>query len=154
MILHTFPEQKSDKARIKILISFCSHIICTGIYTGNFGYLFLSLQKSQNTVNSPKKSIFALFLGVKCYINQDLNEISTIPCVNTCRMQLGIQLESLVYVSAAEVEISRSECEKKLILRKQPLKICIVKFYMVKLMESTGASRTKWSEMKTPKCGF
>ena len=47
-----------DKTRIKILVSFCSHIRCTGIYTGNFGYLFLSLQKSQNTVNSPKKINF------------------------------------------------------------------------------------------------
>ena len=38
---------------------------------------------------------------------------------------MGIKLESLVYISATEVEIFGSEYEKKLILRKQP-QICIV----------------------------
>ena len=58
------------------------------------------------------------------------------PLCKNLNIYIGIQLESLVYVSAAEVEISDSEYEKKPILRKWPLKICIVKIHIF-LVETT-----------------
>ena len=43
---------------------------------GDYGYLFLSLHKSENTVNGhPSKFIFAIFFGIKCSINQAMNDI-------------------------------------------------------------------------------
>lgn len=66
-----------------------------------------------------------MFLGIKRYINQ-VNDLWTNPSVENFRIYIGIQLKSLVYVRATEVEFSSSVHEgKKLILIKQSLKICI-----------------------------
>ncbi len=60
-----------DKARYKILVLFCWYIRDEGFYRGDFGYLFLSLQKSENTVNSHKKNTFSsMFLRFFFYRNQ------------------------------------------------------------------------------------
>jgi len=52
-----------------------------------------------------------MFLGIKCYVNQAMDDKSTIPSVNICRIGLGIKLEKLVYVGATEVEINRPRYE-------------------------------------------
>ncbi len=54
----------------------------------NFGFLYLWLHKSENTVYSQRGK--QLFLGIKCYINQ-VNVIWTNPSVQTFRIQIGIQ---------------------------------------------------------------
>ena len=51
-----------------------------------------------------------MFLGIKCYIIQAMNDICTNPSVN------------LVHVRYSAVEIYVPEYEKKLILRKRPVK--------------------------------
>ena len=47
--LHTFSEHNSKNW---IKISFSWHIIVKGFYRKNLGYLFLSLHKSENTINN------------------------------------------------------------------------------------------------------
>ena len=96
-------------------------------YRGIYGYLLLLSCKSENTVNSLKKKIFAMFFGIKCYIFQARNNIFTNPSVNVfiIWIMLGTRLESLVYIGATEVESSDLENERKVILRKRALKIYI-----------------------------
>lgn len=53
-----------------------------------------------------------MFLGIKRYINQ-VNDLWTNPSVENFRIYIGIQLKSLVYVRATEVEFSSSVHEKK-----------------------------------------
>ena len=68
--LNTFQEPKSElwiKPGSKLLFHFVV-ILVSKAFTE--GYLFVSLHKSENTVNRPKISIFIMFLGMKCYIIQ------------------------------------------------------------------------------------
>ena len=51
-----------------------------------------------------------------------MNDICTNPSVNLFRIWIGIKLESLVHVRYSAVEIYVPEYEKKLILRKRPVK--------------------------------
>lgn len=72
---------------------------------------FISLYKSENnisTVTVPKIQFSLVFRTMS-------------------HIQNRIKLLRLVYVRTTEVEIFGSESEKQLILRKGPLKICIVK---------------------------
>ena len=64
-----------------MIISLCSHIRWGKNYRGIYGYLLLLSCKSEYTVNSLKKTIFAMFFGIKCYINQARNNIFTNPSV-------------------------------------------------------------------------
>ena len=63
-----------------------------------------------------------MFLGTKCYIIQAMDDICTNPSVNLFRIQIGIKLESLVHLCYSAVEIYVPKYEKKLVLRKRPVK--------------------------------
>ena len=63
-----------------------------------------------------------MLFGIKCYIIQAMNDICTNPSVHLFRIWIGIKLESLVHVNYSTVEIFVPEYEKKLILRKRPVK--------------------------------
>ena len=49
------------------------------MFRGDYEYPLLLPCKSENTGNSLKKMISALFLDIKCHINQAKNDISTNP---------------------------------------------------------------------------
>ena len=53
-----------------------------------------------------------MFLGIKYYINQAMNDIWTKPSIKTFRIKIGMKLPSLVDVSVTEGEISGTESEK------------------------------------------
>ena len=46
-----------------------------------------------------------MFLGIKCYIIQAMNDICTNTTVNVFRIWIGIKLERLVHVDYSAVEI-------------------------------------------------
>ena len=54
-----------------------------------------------------------MFLGIKCYIIQAMNDICTNPSMKFFRMEIGIKLESLVHARYSAVEIYVPEYEKK-----------------------------------------
>jgi len=76
--LHLFPEEKSEhwiKPDSKFLFHFVD-ILGAKIFTE--GILDISFYRSINQIQPStaiKKSIFSLFLGKKCCINQNLNDI-------------------------------------------------------------------------------
>ena len=59
-----------------------------------------------------------------------MNDICTNPSVNILRIWIGIKLKSLVHVCYSAVDIYVPEYEKKLILRKQPVKRNSIYFYL------------------------
>ena len=60
-----------------------------------------------------------MFLGIKCYIIQAMNDICTNPSVNLFRIWIGIKLVLLVHVYYSAVDINVPEYEKKANLRKR-----------------------------------
>lgn len=94
-----------DEAKFKLLVSFDileSEAFTEGIFDISFYHSI-----NQKIQSAAIKNVFVL--GIKCYLNQVMNDIWTNASVKTSRIQIGVKMESLVYLSATEVEISGSE---------------------------------------------
>ena len=87
--LHTFREHKSEdwiKPGSKLLFHFLD-ILETKRITEGILDIFSYHSINQKIVSTGiKKNIFAMFLGIKCDVNQAMNDISTNPSVKTLRI--------------------------------------------------------------------
>jgi len=93
-----------DKTSSKILVLFCWCVRVQVFYRGDFGYLFLSLHKSENTLNRDWKKRHVL--GVKYYNNQ-VNRMWANCSVKSIIIWIGVKLLNFLYVSD-EVKILTS----------------------------------------------
>ena len=82
--MRTFPELKSDYWLKLGKNFFCPFVETLNIkfFTEEIFDLFLSLQKSENTVNTPKND-YRHFFFIKFQINQTMKHLLTDPSVNS-----------------------------------------------------------------------